>query len=84
MRAATSPMWRPPILTARASARKRVPLQARHATPSARRSSPSSSTRGAPKPSHSGQAPYFWLQENRRGSGAGSPVPQPGQERRVE
>jgi hypothetical protein len=79
-----SPMCRPAIRTARASGRRRVPEQARQGAPSRLRVSPSSSTRGAPNPSHSGQAPYFWLHEKRRGSGAGRPVPQLGQERRVE
>ncbi len=77
-------MWRPAIFTARASGRRRVPPQAGQALSRARRVSPSSSTRGAPKPSHSGHAPYFWLHEKRRGSGAGRPVPQLGHERRVE
>ena len=77
--------------TARASGRSRVPGQAGQAIPSRGGLAVLSSTSRrprpeAPSPSQVAQAPNFWLNVKSRGSGAGRPVPQPGQARarRVE
>jgi hypothetical protein len=71
-------MLRPPIFTASASGRRRVPAHAVQVRGSA------SSRPCAPNPSQDGQAPKRWPKLNRRGSGAGSPAPHRGHARLVE
>jgi hypothetical protein len=78
---ATSPIWRLPIRTAKASGRSREPLQLGQGSgwpPS------DQITDFIPEPAQAGQAPNLWLQVNSLGSETGSPCPQRGQALRVE